>query len=459
MRRLLPSFCLLLLAPAARADVKLAPIFGSHMVLQRGMAVPVWGTARPGEKVTVAFLDQKKTTTADKDGQWQVKLDALAAGGPHRLTVEAGKKVELEDVLVGEVWICSGQSNMAWRLRQSENAEKEAESAKYPKIRLNAGRLWQACDPKTAAQFSAVGYYFGRDLHRALGVPIGLVNRSVGGTSARLWVPWDAVEAEAALKPFRAAIQKGTTAARKGKAAGGPGRLYDSLIRPLIPLAIRGVIWYQGESDAGQPDEYAVLFPTLIRSWRKAWGQGEFPFLYVQLAPNGRAPVKPAPDSDGWPRIREVQLRTLSVPQTGMAVIIDGDVGIHPLKKHLPGGRLALAARALAYDEKVLYSGPTLKKQTIEGERVKLTFANVGGGLTFTGTKLKGFEVVGGDGKVAAAEALVDGDTVVVWSQEVAKPVGVRYGWATNPGCNLANKEGLPASPFRTVFPVTLGSR
>jgi sialate O-acetylesterase len=429
---------LLLLAPAARADVKPAPIFAAGMVLQREMPVPVWGTAAAGEEVTVTFGGQKKTATTDRTGKWKVTLDKLEAGGPHKLVIAGKNTVTLDDVLVGEVWLCSGQSNMAWRLSQSENAQKEAESADLPKVRYSGKQgSWQACSPKTAPTFSACAYYFGRDLHKALKVPVGLVNRSVGGTSARRWVSVKAMEQEEALKPYLEAIK-----GKDGKAKGTPGDLYEAHVRPLEAFALRGVIWYQGESDAGRPDEYAVLFPTLIRSWRKAWGQGDFPFLYVQLAPIG--------GRNGWEKLREAQGKALSLPKTAMAVIIDSDADIHPKKKQLPGARLALAARAVAHGEKIVHSGPVYESVTFDDGKAVLKFTSVGGGLAFSGDRAKGFTVVDADGKAADAEAKIDGDKVIVWSKQISKPAAVRYGWSSNPGCNLINKEGLPASPFRT---------
>lgn len=457
LRVLLSLLTFTLLISPVQADVQLAPIFGDDMVLQRDMLVPVWGTASPGEEVTVSFLEQKKSTTANKDGKWLVKLDKLTAGGPHKLVIEGKNKVQLTGVLVGEVWVCSGQSNMVWRLRQSENAENESKNANLPKVRFNAGSKWQTCTPTTAMEFSACGYYFGRDLAKKLDVPIGLINRSVGGTSARRWTAQTAMEAEPALKPFMASILKPVEAKPKDKdknknkdkpkAPQKPGDLYAANIQPLVGFAIRGVIWYQGESDAGRADEYAVLFPTLIRSWRSAWGQGDFPFLFVQLAPIGGART--------WPMLREVQFLTLTlVPNTAMAVIIDSDVGIHPVKKELPGSRLALAARALAYGEKLVYSGPVYKAMKIENEKAELSFNHVGGGLQFKGEKAVGWEVLDATGKSHPAEARIDGEKVVVWSKDVARPTAVRYGWSNDPRCNLYNREGLPASPFRTDVPM-----
>ncbi len=425
---------------AVRADVKLAPVFGNGMVLQRGMAVPIWGAAAEGEQVTVAFLDQKKTATAGKDGKWSIKLDELKAGGPYKLSVSGKNSLELDDVLVGEVWVCSGQSNMEMTLQGCENADKEIASADYPLLRHNRGS-WQTCSPKTAGGFSAAAYYFGRDLHKALNVPVGLIHRSVGGTSARSWTSVAAIEKEEGLKPYLDDIKKQN-----------PGNLYEQHIRPVVGYAARGFIWYQGESDAGRPEEYRKLFPTLIRSWRSDWGQGDMPFLFVQLAPIG-GPPKDANGDAGWAPVREAQASALSLPKTGMAVIIDSDADIHPKKKQLPGERLALAARAVAYNEKLVASGPTFDSMTVAGDRATLSFKNVGGGLKVNGDQLKGFAVAGEDGKYFWAETKVEADKVVVWSKDVPKPTAVRYGWSSNPQCNLYNKEGLPASPFRTDAP------
>jgi sialate O-acetylesterase len=428
---------------SVRADVKLAPIFGDHMVLQRDMKVPVWGKAAPGEEVTVAFLDQKKITKADEDGKWLVKLDELKAGGPYELTVQGKNTVTLKDVLVGEVWVCSGQSNMQWQLSGTENAAEVIKVSDNPKLRLNGGGGWAVSSPKTSGKFSGTGYYFGRDLQKALGVPVGLINRSVGGTSARLWTSQAAIKGSPELKPFAAAILKED---KKGNVTAG--RLYEGMIRPLIPLAIRGVIWYQGESDAGRPAEYKELFRTLIRSWRSDWGQGDFPFLFVELGAIGPAP-KGANGPVGWGPIREAQAAALALPKTAMAGFIDSDSDLHPRKKHLAGERLALAARAIAYGEKLEYAGPMFESMKVEGDKVVVRFRHTGGGLVVKGDALKGFAVAGPDGKYAWADAKIESDTVVLSSKEVVRPVAVRYGWASNPQCNLYNREGLPAVPFR----------
>src|SRR5574341_193357 len=396
MKQPLRSLLLLLsfafVAPAtARADVKLPALISDGMVLQQGIDVPLWGWADEGESVTVEFQNQKVTATT-KDGKWMVRLKPLKAGGPFTLAVSGKNKIELKNVLVGEVWICSGQSNMQWQLRQTDNAEAEIASAKYPMIRLfTVPRLevdapvtdvkagWKEASPETVPTFSAVGYYFGRDLHKARNVPIGLINNAVGGSPAESWTSNGVLNGDAEYKQFAAdytkrmetyekAMAKYREDAEKAKAENkpaprAPGRpwmpsgLYNGMLAPLAPYAIKGAIWYQGESNATRAYQYRRLFPTMISDWRAIWGQGDFPFLFVQLAafgPNGQK----LGESD-WAELREAQLMTLSAsPKTGMALAIDvGDIGdIHPRNKQPVGARLALAARAIAYGEKIVHS-------------------------------------------------------------------------------------------------------
>jgi sialate O-acetylesterase len=494
----------LALVAAVRADVKLPAIIGSNMVLQADMKPCIWGWADAGEKVTVTLGDQKAEATADKDGKWQVRLAAVKAGtGPLEMTVAGKNALKLDNILVGEVWICSGQSNMEWSVKSSKDPEKEIAEAKYPKIRLftvtkatsdtpqaDCKGQWVECAPETVPNFSAVGYFFGRMLHKDLGVPVGLVNTSWGGTPAESWTSREALEADADLKAIIARYQRQIdnyskakedwekvkdqkvadwkAAADKAKAEGKPqprrpngpsdpatsanrpSSLYNGMIAPLIPLGIRGAIWYQGESNAGRPVEYRKLFPTMIQDWRKRWGEGDFTFLFVQLA-NFMA-RKDEPAESGWAALREAQTMTLSLPKTGMAVIIDiGDAkDIHPKNKQDVGKRLALAAEAGTYGKDVVYSGPMYESMKVEGDKVRLKFKHVGGGLVAKGDKLTGFAIAGEDKKFVWADAKIDGDTVVVSAKDVAKPVAVRYAWADNPECNLYNKADLPAVPLRT---------
>ena len=493
---------LTLLAAGANAEVKLPAFFSDHMVLQQDMPVPVWGTANDGEKVTVKFQNQSVSTTA-RDGRWMVKLAPLKAGGPFDLNVSGENTVAIGDVLVGEVWVCSGQSNMERQLgprsgqKPLVNWEQEVASADFPRIRHfavdrkpsdsplagTAGK-WDICSPQTAANFTAVGYYFGRDLHRRLGVPVGLIHSSWGGTPAESWTRSDVIARffpdvvqgqqksvagfHAALEKFRADEPKllaaWEKAAQEAKTAGKPeprkpapprdpttspnrpSSLYNGMIAPLIPYAIRGVIWYQGESNAGRAKQYQKLFPAMIGDWRGQWNEGSFPFLFVQIAPY----------KGMNPEIREAQfLSWKKTPQSAMVVITDhGDANdIHPTEKEPVGSRLALAARALAYNEKIEYSGPVFEKLKIDGPRAVLTFSHAGGGLVAKDGPLKGFAIAGTDGKFVPAEAVIEGKTVVVTNKDVPAPVAVSYGWANIPDVNLFNSDGLPASPFRTNPP------
>jgi sialate O-acetylesterase len=490
MKRRLPRLLLLLslaliTASAARADVKVPAIISDGMVLQQGIAVPVWGWADEAEAVTVEFQNQKVTCVA-KQGKWMVRLKPLKAGGPFSLTVTGKNKIELKNVLVGEVWICAGQSNMQWALRQTDNAETEIANAKYPMIRLfTAPRLevdapvndvkagWKECSPETVATFSAVGYYFGRDLHKARSVPVGLINNAVGGSPAESWVSGGVLDADAEYKEFKAdyakgieqyekALAKNREEAEKARAEGRPAPrplgkpwmpsgLYNGMLAPLAPYAIKGAIWYQGESNAGRAYQYRRLFPTMIRDWRATWGQGDFPFLFVQLAAFG--PNSPKLGESDWAELREAQLMTLSAsPKTGMAVAIDVGTldNIHPRNKQPVGSRLALAARAVAYLEKLVHSGPVYQAVKIEGDKAILSFKHLGTGLEARGGELKGFIIAGEDKVWREAKAEIKGDRVIVMGADVSKPLAVRYGWMKYPTCNLYNKEGLPASPFRT---------
>jgi sialate O-acetylesterase len=620
-----------------RADVKPNSLFSDHAVLQRGVAVPVWGTARNGENVTVEFAGQKVSTVA-RDGKWLVRLAPLKAGGPHTLTIKGDNTVVLTDVLVGEVWVCSGQSNMERELGPRppqppiDNWQQEAAAARLPQIRqflvsrrlsfqplTDANGSWVVCSPETVQNFSAVGYFFGRDLFKGINVPIGLLFSAWGGTVAEAWTSAGSLMTMPDFKPTVEKLQDaaavdqarnnytksladwyrtndpgsaadpiwadpaldisdwkemtlptsweiaglpdfdGVVWFRKeldlpeswaGKEAvlhlgpvddqdttwvngvqvgakgnyqeprdyrvpasvlkpgrnviavrvldtGGPGGisapaeqirleaaagdplasiplagawryhagmslaqnrtlptaldnnpnlatvLYNGMIAPLQPFPIRGAIWYQGESNNDRAKQYRALFPLLIADWRRNWGLGDFPFLFVQIAPFDTMS----------PEIREAQFLSLQQsPKTAMAVITDaGDAkDIHPSHKQPVGARLALAARALAYGEHLEYSGPLFKSMNVKGNRAILHFTHVGDGLTAKDGPLKGFTIAGEDHKFMPALAEIHGDTVVVTSKQVTKPVAVRYGWANVPDVNLYNKQGLPASPFRT---------
>jgi sialate O-acetylesterase len=441
---------------SAQAAVKPHALFSDNTVLQQKVNVPVWGTTDQTEKVTVSFAGQDVSATP-KDGKWRAELAPLAAGGPHVMTISQGSdKVELKNVLVGEVWICGGQSNMQWALKQSDGGSEAIAMAGNDKIRLftvprggsdkpesDVVGTWASAAPDTVGDFSGVGYFFGRDLQKQLAVPVGLIASNVGGTAAEQWMSKESIDSHPDLKDM--------------SKPQGASMLYNAMIAPLAPYAIKGAIWYQGESNAGRAYQYRTLLPAMIKNWRDTFKQGDFPFLIVQIAPY-EAIVREPSDS-AWAEIRDAQLHVRqNVPRT--ALVVTTDVGdekdIHPRRKEPVGARLALAARAVGYGEKVEYSGPVYESMTIDGDRISLRFRHVGTGLVAKGGPLTGFTIAGEDKKFYAANATISGDTVVVSSDKVAKPLAVRYGWAAYPVVNLWNKEDLPASPFRTdTFPIT----
>ena len=473
---------LLLLAftSAAHADVKLASIFGKSMVLQRDLPVPVWGTAEAGEEVTVAFADQTKKATADNSGKWSVKLDKLKADKDGQtLTVSGKNKIELADVLVGEVWICSGQSNMEWPLRASMNAKQEIAKANYANIRLfdvpghttsptpkdTCPGSWAVCSPSSAQGFSAVGYFFGRRLNKELGVPVGLVGSNWGGTRIEPWTTVDGFKSVPELSKLAEFAEKLSTDKTRRVGGGTPTAIYNAMVHPLAPFAMRGAIWYQGESNGNEGETYYQKKKALVNGWRKVFENPELAFYWVQLA-NFRNPNPKPEGGDGWAKLREAQRKALTIPHTGMAVITDiGEArDIHPRNKQDVGWRLAQWALHQTYSKKELVpTGPLYKSQKIEDGAIRLSFDHVGGGLMVgkkaglsptvedTTGKLAHFAIAGEDKKWFWAEATIDGESVVVKSKDVAKPVAVRYGYTTNPAsANLYNKEGIPASPFRT---------
>jgi len=449
---------LILTAAAANAFVRPAGLFTDNAVLQQGMPIPVWGMATKDEQVTVTFAGQTVSTVA-KDGKWMVKFKPVKAGGPYKMTIAGENVIDLNNILVGEVWICSGQSNMEFHLYTASNGAEAIKDSADPMLRLftvpkktsytpvdDVTASWQPCSPETSPAFSAVGYFFGRDLRKALNVPVGLINSSWGGTYAQAWTSPEGMQTN---EEFARIYAEGMN--RKGDGPNNPCVLYNGMIHPLQPFAFRGVIWYQGEANAGAAYQYRTLFPTMIKSWRNAWGEGDFPFLFVQLAPFMK--INPEPEESTWAELREAQLlTTFDTPKTGMAVITD--VGnpddIHPKQKEPVGDRLALAARAIAYRQKLVFSGPIYKSMKVKGSEAIISFNYVGSGLEAKDGDLKGFTIAGEDKKFVNATAKIVGKTVVVSSPQVPNPVAVRYGWANCPVVNLYNKEGIPASPFRT---------
>jgi sialate O-acetylesterase len=490
---------LLVITVAAKAAVKPGSLFSNDAILQRGVAVPVWGTAGEGEKVSVEFAGQKVETVAS-NGKWMVKLKPLKAGGPYTMVIKGENVITLTNILVGEVWVCSGQSNMERQLgpRGGQKPiigwEKAKDEANYPEIRQyhvrqnpsavpveDANSKWVICTPETAKDFTAVGFFFARDLHQKLKVPVGLLFSAVGGTPAENWTSAEALAAtpelkrvvtsyEQAINQYPASLVKyqqeetallakysadsaqakqenkplprKPTAPRDPKKSGSAGGLYNGMIRPLQPFAIKGVIWYQGEANNSSAKVYQTLFPVMITDWRKAWAQGEFPFLFVQIAPfKGMGP-----------EIREAQLFTSQrTPNTAMAVTTDcGDsADIHPSNKQPVGERLALAAKVLAYGEKIEYAGPVYNSLTVKDNQAILTFTHAKTLVAKEGD-LKGFVIAGEDKVFVPATAVIKGKTIVVTAPGIIKPVAVRYAWSNVPDVNLYNEAGLPASPFRT---------
>jgi sialate O-acetylesterase len=382
--------CAILLAPnAVRADVRLPKILGDHMVLQKGQMATIWGWADPGEKVVVEMATARAETVADDDGKWCVKLDPPQSAGPHELHVVGKNTIKLTDILIGEVWICSGQSNMQWSVAQSLNPEQEIAAAQFPHIRLFSvervpsetplddlpsqnQRGWTACSPETVKGFSAVGYYFGRELNRELDVPVGLINSSWGGTICEAWTSRPTLADD---EDFAAILERAKVFQPKN--ANQASVLYNGMIQPLLPFAIRGAIWYQGESNVSRAEQYAKLFPAMITDWRKNWGQGDFPFLFVQLAPYryGNRDVREC--AELW----EAQLKTLALANTGMAVTTDiGNVkDIHPKNKQEVGRRLALWALAETYGQDLVCSGPLYKGHEVQGNTVCISFDSAEG--------------------------------------------------------------------------------
>lgn len=492
-------FLACLASVAAHAEVRLPAVFADHMVVQRDVPVHVWGHASPNEAVAVIFRGETGHAAADDLGRWSLYLHPGEAGGPFELQVQGTNKIAIQDVMVGDVWIASGQSNMefpmeGWEHGGVNNTKEEIAAANFPAIRLLDIQVassdfpaddvvvrhpWSQCSPASVRAFSAVGYFFARDVQQQEHIPIGVISASWGGTPAEAWTSLDALAADASLMPVfarRARLMAELPSAvlrqekqqadyESAKAAGKqatppgwrpdpaswkPGGIYNAMIAPLTPFPIKGAIWYQGESNAEHDAApiYARLFQTMIQDWRSRWRQGDFPFLFVQIA-NWDA-------GDFWPEVREAQRQSLVLTNTAMAVTIDiGDpVEIHPPDKQDVGLRLALAARAIAYGESIEYSGPLFRSVTVEGPALRVRFDHAQSGLAAKGGVLHGFAVAGADEKYVPAQARIEADTVVVSADSIKVPVYVRYGWAANPNCVLYNGAGLPASPFQArAFP------
>lgn len=504
LRRML-VLALTLVVSKSWADVKLPALFSDHMVLQSAVAVPIWGWADPGEQVAISIAGQTKNAVADASGRWSLKLDKLSATAPVTLTIKGKNTIVIQDVLVGEVWLASGQSNMQLPVNDALDAGKEKASANFPQIRMftlahlaattpqtNCEGQWVVCSPETVGRFSAAAYFFGRELNQKLNTPVGLINSSWGATPIETWtcldrmqgrpefapvfksweakmrVPFDETKAESQFQHTLAAWKTNSQVLKaEGKPVppqpqkqvaprldkNYPGNDFNGMIAPLIPYAIRGAIWYQGENNAQSEfsELYATQLQLLIQDWRQRWGEGDFPFAWVQL-PNFQPKNGTNMATSKWSIIRECMLRSLSVTNTGMAITIDvGEPNfIHPKNKQAVGHRLALWALAKVYGETIPYSGPLLSGQKIEGDKIKISFMHTDGGLVARGGELRGFVIAGADHKWINAQAQIEGDQVIISNAEIKSPVAVRYAWADNPDCNLFNGEGLPASPFRT---------
>jgi sialate O-acetylesterase len=470
------------------------------MVLQAESKMNVWGKADPGESVTVQMGPASAQTSAGKDGTWGVKLSGLPAGGPYNMTISGKNSVTVQNVAVGEVWVCAGESNMEYKVMAARNGREELADAELPMVRVfkvkhalsekpetDCEGAWVECNPETAKDFSAIGFFFARELNRRLREPIGVIEAAWGPSPIEAWTPRGTLEKDAALhtaldryekalSDYPAAVAAYQARLADWQKAGGgtgsnepaagpkpvaplapggarePSALYNGMIYPLRRYSIRGALWYQGESNTGDPGLYRKMLPAMIEGWRADWDEGEFPFFYAQLA--GFLGRRPQPEESRWAELREAQSEALETPKTGMAVTADtGDEHeMHPADKQDVAHRLALMAQSAVYGKaSALAWGPVFSGMEIEDGKAVLSFKHAEGGLKGKdGQALKGFEIAGADRAFVWADAKIDGEQVIVESKQVGKPVAVRYGWADFPDCSLFNKAGLPASPFRT---------
>ncbi len=474
-RNLLRVATLILLAAFAlpsTAEVKPAGIFSSDMVLQRNREIVIWGWADQGERVTITFDKLTKRTKADASGKWKLVFPQKPAGGPYEMKIQGRDKnvISLNNILIGDLWICSGQSNMGLSVKNANDAENEIAAANYPLIRLmdiprNMPKepvddikpaVWKPCSPSSIPTFSAAAYYFGRNVFKELNIPIGLIHTSWGGSNVEAWISMDYLMKADKYKNYPEELEEISKKMEPGLDI-HPNKVHTSLfngmINPLLNLPVKGVIWYQGESNAREGMLYRTLFPNMIQCWRDKWRQPDLPFLFVQLP--GYTDELPEPGPSNWAMLREAQLRSLSVPNTAMTVAIDvGDAkDIHPKNKQTVGYRLSLNALKLVYDKPVHDTGPMYQSMQTQADKIIISFRNAEGGLVAKDKYgyLKSFAIAGADKKFYWARAMIRDDQVVVYSDKVPNPVAVRYAWADNPAdANLCDSEGLPASPFRT---------
>ncbi len=484
-----------LLMAQTQADLKMSSVFSDHMVLQQKEPIRIWGWTTALQEVTVKFANQTVVATAATDGRFELNLDPVAAGGPYALTIASDETKSFEDVLVGEVWLCSGQSNMGFPVSAANDPDLECLTANFPNLRLisvpqvgtqepqyDFKGQWERCTPETVKNFSAVGYFFGRQLHQTLGVPIGLIDNAWGGSSCEAWVKRDLLEEDELYRPLMERWKKveatynheNATASyheklkawnvskegRKPQAPRNPligqhrpANLYNGVLKPVMGYTIQGAIWYQGESNAGRAYQYRDLFPLMIQSWRDEWNQGDFSFYWVQLADFRPEVTEPAGST--WAELREAQTMTMSkLPNTGEAVILNlGEaVDIHPKNKQDVAKRLARWALAKDYRQNIVFKSPSYESMEVKKGKVHIHFDAVGGGLdAFDIREPVGFTIAGNDQAfVNASATIVNRNTVEIWSEAVTEPVAVRYAWADNPVCNLQSVEGLPVTPFRT---------
>lgn len=487
---------LVFLVTSSLAGVSLPNIFGDHMVLQRDHENPIWGTAKPGEVVSVSISEQNHTAIANHEGKWRVCLDSLSAGGPHILKIQGENTLIFEDVLVGEVWFCSGQSNMEWTVNNINHSEVELATATNSQIRLitiakngtqipqdNIEGKWTAATPQTVKNFSAVGFLFGKRLQSALNVPIGLIDNSWGGSAAEAWVPREVLERTGSFDDYIKTMDERCSrytdeihatkiAEFKNWEASGkpeprlrwpndprygqhrPANIYNGMVHPLMGYGIKGVIWYQGESNTSRSDQYRELFPLMISTWRDIWKQGDFPFYWAQLTYFHEEVTNPNVGS-WWARLREAQTMARSLPNTGEAVIIDVGEGrdIHPRDKQTVADRLVRHALSKDYDFEMASDSPSFASMVVDGNSIRISFNSVshGGLRAFDVTNVRGFRIAGVDRKFVWADAqIISKNKVKVSSNSVVNPVAVRYAWADNPVANLEDRNGLPVTPFRT---------